>query len=98
MTDLFIFCSVPYGHVPNYAKIFFDQEGHREVGARGSIEEHNATLFTTLVRNQVVNYGISHKKVDATGTKDQEETYQIFLRRHLYMMLEEWKLEHSCHI
>ena len=64
-------CSFPYGHVPNYTEIFFYQEGHQEVDVPGSSEERNATFFTTLVRNQAVNSGISHKKVDFMGTKDQ---------------------------
>ena len=63
-----------------------------------SIEEHNTVFFTTLVRNQAVNSGISHKKVDAMGKNDQEDTSQFFLRHRLCMMLEEWKLEHFCHV
>ena len=50
------------------------------------------------MKNQGVDFGSSHKKVDAAGTKYQEDTSQIFLRHRLCMMLEEWKLEHFCHI
>ena len=63
-----------------------------------SIEERNAAFFMTLVRNQAVNSGISCRKVDAVVTKYQEVTSQSFLRHHLCMILEEWKLENFCHV
>ena len=97
MTDSSRCYNVRYGHVLAYTEIFFDQEDHREVYMHGSIEEHNAIFFMTLVWNQTMNSGISRRKVDAAITKDQEVTSQSFLRRRLCMTLEEWKLEHFCH-
>ena len=42
--------------------------------------------------------GISHKNIDVMDTKDQDDTYQSFFRHHLWIMLEEWKLEHFFHV
>ena len=61
-----------------------------EVNLLGSIEEHNASFFTTLVRNQVLSSGISHKKVDVLDETDPRLPSQIFLENHLHMVLEEW--------
>ena len=60
-----------------------------EVNFPGSIEEHNAAFFTTLLRNQVSSSEISHRKVDAAVKKYLGLFSHGFLERHLYMVLEE---------
>ena len=69
-----------------------------EVNWLSYIEEHNDAFLTILVRNQVLSSKISHRKITFVFANYLGLPSQIFLKNHLCMVLEEWKLEHflSC--
>ena len=62
------------------------------------MEENNAIFFKKIIRDQVSNSEILHREVDATVANDPRLSSHGFLECNSGMVLEEWKLEHFCHV
>ena len=62
----------------------------QETELLGSIEEHNAAFFTTLVRNQSLTSRVPHVKDEVAETNERKGIPKSILVRHLSMMLEAW--------
>ena len=61
-----------------------------------SIEEHNATLCKTLVKDWVLNSDILRREVDGGIVSDPKISLRGSLEQSFSKVLQEWQSKHFC--